>query len=153
MVSVCSYVEFVKFSADKSARDVVLRAVELSKTDLRISGNNVVVPDLEMVQLEDLKKSLVGASLNRAKRLSRSISGISLSLQRNKLMHALLIPAYIAATGKFTQNEKISFRKYRYISKPCNQKEYQNSKLVQNHFFVRLAGLNNQLLSSRLQTG
>ncbi len=90
--------------------DVVARAVALSSPVLSISEDRKIDILPFEVSLDELRKSTVGDRLHRADRL-RTISGISLSLQRNKLMHALLIPAYVAAALQFTRNDKIHVRK------------------------------------------
>eukprot|EP00794_Sanderia_malayensis_P019889 gene19889-21831_t len=93
--------------------DVIERAVALSYPVLELASSSqervINIRPFE-VSIDELRNSSVGGRLHRTNQLSTCLSEVYLSLQRNKLMHALLIPSYVAAAVNFKQNESISFR-------------------------------------------
>ena len=97
-------------SAGDSPNNVITNVVQLCNAALQFSndGKHIEISPYE-VSLSDLKKTKLGTALDKSSSLAATISRVYLSLQRNKLMHALMIPSCLVAAGKFYAQDKIKF--------------------------------------------
>ena len=66
------------------------------------------------VSLAELKQTALGQSLDEADYLSNVLSRIYLSLQRNKLVHSLVLPSCTVVACQYDTNQKIEYSKYLY---------------------------------------
>ena len=84
--------------------------MQLCNAVLEFSGDGKQIEMLPFeVSLSDLKKTKLGTALDKSNSLATTISRVHLSLQRNKLMHALMIPSSLVAAGKFCTQDKRNF--------------------------------------------
>ncbi|XP_065061968.1 dihydroxyacetone phosphate acyltransferase-like [Rhopilema esculentum] len=63
------------------------------------------------VSFTELKRTALGQALETTDKLRNTMSNVYLSLQRNKLMHILLVPSCIVTAGRLGTEEKIEFSK------------------------------------------
>lgn len=104
---------FVLFPTDKGIDELINEAVKRCSPVLQIDHRHKTVTLTPFdVSLAEIKKTLLGQSLDESKLLSTVLSKIYLSLQRNKLMHALLVPAcVVAAACLHTSKKEIDYSK------------------------------------------
>eukprot|EP00112_Aurelia_sp_Birch-Aquarium-sp1_P016983 Seg3898.1 transcript_id=Seg3898.1/GoldUCD/mRNA.D3Y31 product="Dihydroxyacetone phosphate acyltransferase" protein_id=Seg3898.1/GoldUCD/D3Y31 len=89
---------------------VITNVVQLCNAVLQFSSDGKQIEMLPFeVSISDLKKTKLGTALDKSNSLATTISRVYLSLQRNKLMHALMTPSYLVAAGKFCSQDKIKF--------------------------------------------
>ena len=93
--------------------EIIRYAVHLCSPVLQIDNesNQVRLAPYE-VSLIEIKKTALGKSLDESNILSIALSRVYLSLQRNKLMHSLLLPSAVIVASQYSLKQKIEYGKF-----------------------------------------
>ena len=101
------------FWLGQPAKDIIKYAVKLCSPVLQIDNECKQVTKCPYgVSLAELKQTALGQSLDEADCLSNVLSRIYLSLQRNKLIHSLVLPSCTIVACQYGTNKKIEYSKY-----------------------------------------
>ena len=103
---------FSYINLGQPTREIIAYAVHLCSSVLKIDNHcrQVVVSPYE-VSLAELKKTPLGQSLDEADCLPIVLSRVYLSLQRNKLIHSLMLPSCIITACQYDVKDIIEYGK------------------------------------------